>query len=557
MLITSTHTQDHSDVQHVNNQVTETSTDEIKLFSDEVNTGETNLNGSSLDSLLFLPPRCSTPVTDSSSDEDLPTENNRELFHGCSISEDNFLRLFCTISAKHCASDEHNRDLLRLFRQVLPEGNNCPGLKKLKNESRKLLEENTRSPFQSKDGEILSFFFVEELLSIVDKNFSSLINYSKSRVSDATLADMKVPPFYEEEKPGVLSISLLISLDGVSFVKSASHSLWPLWTAIVDLPPELRYSFENIVLCSLWFGTGKPSWEDVFSCFSKEINRKIIRRIRNQENQIKIRAVALACDNTARSSVTNLKQYNGMFGCTWCTDPGFSSGPGLRLYSAKNAITMRTVASYQKALQASLDNQNDDSKQGVIGYSSAQKVLPAFPLTCAVDYMHTVCLGVTKRILIVMYSPMSKMSAKQLEELSCNIKLPTEFSRSVRALKDLHHFKASEFRTWLLYIGPVLFKDLNNNMYLNLLRLSFAIRSLLETDFHLEECDQLLNSFCASMADFDAYQQTFNLHSLRHLTWQVRNLGPLWTTSCFAFESAHNALTSRFTGTVNHLNLLA
>ena len=171
MLITSTHTQDHSDVQHVNNQVTETSRDEIKLFSDEVNTGETNLNGSSLDSLLFLPPRCSTPVTDSSSDEDLPTENNRELFHGCSISEDNFLRLFCTISAKHCASDEHNRDLLRLFRQVLPEGNNCPGLKKLKNESRKLLEENTRSPFQSKDGEILSFFSLRSCCQLLTKIF--------------------------------------------------------------------------------------------------------------------------------------------------------------------------------------------------------------------------------------------------------------------------------------------------------------------------------------------------------------------------------------------------
>lgn len=128
----------------------------------------------------------------------------------------------------------------------------------------------------------------------------------------------------------------------------------------------------------------------------------------------------------------------------------------------------------------------------------------------------------------------------------------------MRGLRDIPHFKSSEFRTWLLYIGPVLLADfVELDVYFNFLRLSFAIRSLLETDIFLEECDLLLNSFCAFMADIDSNEQTFNLHSLRHLTWQVRNLGPLFTTSCFAFESAHHLLTSTFSGKVNHLKLLA
>ena len=39
-------------------------------------------------------------------------------------------------------------------------------------------------------------------------------------------------------------------------------------------------------------------------------------------------------------------------------------------------------------------------------------------------------------------------------------------------------------------------------------------------------------------------------------TWQVRNYGPLWTTSGMMFESAYYLLSSIFTGTVNHLSLL-
>ena len=47
-----------------------------------------------------------------------------------------------------------------------------------------------------------------------------------------------------------------------------------------------------------------------------------------------------------------------------------------------------------------------------------------------------------------------------------------------------------------------------------------------------------------------------NVHALTHLPWQVRNYGPLWTNSGMMFESANYLLSSKFTGTVNHLSLL-
>ena len=42
---------------------------------------------------------------------------------------------------------------------------------------------------------------------------------------------------------------------------------------------------------------------------------------------------------------------------------------------------------------------------------------------------------------------------------------------------------------------------------------------------------------------------TMNVHMLSHLTLYVKAWGPLWTTSCFAFESMNGVLKGHFHGT--------
>jgi len=43
--------------------------------------------------------------------------------------------------------------------------------------------------------------------------------------------------------------------------------------------------------------------------------------------------------------------------------------------------------------------------------------------------------------------------------------------------------------------------------------------------------------------------QTMNVHLLRHLVFNVRNWGPLWSYSCFGFESVNDELKKLFHGT--------
>ena len=171
--------------------------------------------------------------------------------------------------------------------------------------------------------------------------------------------------------------------------------------------------------------------------------------------------------------------------------------------------------------------------------------------------MHTVCMGVAKIFLVYMYSSMQPAKRRIINRKPKQFKLPSELQRSVRGLDQISFFKASEFKTRLLYVAPVVIKRLLNETVNDLWwKFSCAIRLLLGSDKYLIECDQLKKDFCSGLGALVRAEQTFNLHSMRHLTWQVRNHSPLRSASSFAFESAHYSLASTITGSVNHLRLL-
>ena len=64
-------------------------------------------------------------------------------------------------------------------------------------------------------------------------------------------------------------------------------------------------------------------------------------------------------------------------------------------------------------------------------------------------------------------------------------------------------------------------------------------------------CILYVSTICLHIVGVD--QMTINVHSLLHLVENVRNLGPLWCHSCFAFENVNGILKSLFHGS-QHVN---
>ena len=119
--------------------------------------------------------------------------------------------------------------------------------------------------------------------------------------------------------------------------------------------------------------------------------------------------------------------------------------------------------------------------------------------------MHLVCLGVMKRILIFLKQGprICKLSNFQLNEipnnlLSYNGKMPSEFARQPRSLCDLDRWKATEFRQFLLYTGPLVLKGVvSRKIYDHFLTFHVALSILLSSNdetrnFYLEYARKLL-----------------------------------------------------------------
>lgn len=162
--------------------------------------------------------------------------------------------------------------------------------------------------------------------------------------------------------------------------------------------------------------------------------------------------------------------------------------------------------------------------------------------------MHCVAIGVVKRMPDFWLkkpdhdSYISKKRRTALNRRICAIKPCRYISRLPRSLKQRKLFKASEYRSLLLYYLPVCLKGILKKKYLEHFNLlASSIYTLLKTNISIDElnnADEKLQLFVQQYDElYGKNNMTMNVHLLLHITSTVKRLGPLWSTSMFAFES--------------------
>jgi len=167
------------------------------------------------------------------------------------------------------------------------------------------------------------------------------------------------------------------------------------------------------------------------------------------------------------------------------------------------------------------------------------------------EYMHLVCLGVMKKLLSAWiygkYSRTSKLSGRHTSLIDSRLNIlreycRSEFARRPRTLDLCSKYKATEFRQFLLYTGPVVtYSLLNDELYKHFLFLHNAIRILVSkfpSRQHLNFAELVLQKLVLRCCNL--YGPTFNtnnVHGILHLTNDVRMLDNLNSFSAFPYES--------------------
>jgi hypothetical protein len=166
-----------------------------------------------------------------------------------------------------------------------------------------------------------------------------------------------------------------------------------------------------------------------------------------------------------------------------------------------------------------------------------------------VDYMHQVNLGVTKRLLLAwICGPLSgRLDSVKIATISSKLSdirnsMPKDFARRPRSLEYVRLWKATEFRQFLLYTGPIVLKDiLDKDKYIHFLSLSCGVALLMNESTSVQYIDfaeQLLKFFVEKSVElYGKNFVTYNVHSLIHLPEVASRYGCLDNCSAYPFEN--------------------
>lgn len=335
-------------------------------------------------------------------------------------------------------------------------------------------------------------------------------------------------------------IELVIGIDGLPLSSSSKSSFWPILGYVSP-----RSSF--IFIIGLYWGTDKPyDSNEYIKEFVKEVEDLERNAIYIKQKLVHIKVRAFCCDAPAKSFVLKTKGHSGYSSCTKCDCKGeYLSG---RMTFPTKAKHMRTHTDFVAQIDK---NYHHTDTSATVLLNLKINIIDSFPL----DYMHLVCLGVVKKLLLLLckYAPLNLRICNRKKEgvsnmdrinsgiFSCQQGLPREFSRRCRSLDDIMQWKATEFRLFLLYIGPlVLRENISESQYKHFHLLSIAISILLDRNLgQLAVCAKVyLQNFVSKFSSiYGRHLISHNVHGLLHLFNDYQNLGPMDDFSCFPFEN--------------------
>lgn len=342
-------------------------------------------------------------------------------------------------------------------------------------------------------------------------------------------------------------ITLTIGVDGLPLSKSSNVCFWPILAYIDQALTSKPFPV------ALFYGQAKPN---DLSSFLRSFIEEVVFLERNglvlNDILYSVRLRCIISDAPSRSFLKCIKLHNAYYGCERCYCKGY--------WRKRVLFKNRKYDIYtDETFRAQVYKKHHDNMSPLCQLQLG--LISQIPI----DYMHLVCLGVMKKLLLVWTEGKHKLSPRDISEISTrllNFKklVPSNFVRKCRSLKDLKHFKATEFRLFVLYVGPVVLKGiLDSKKFEHFLLLHSAIYILCSTKSRcnewIEYAGGLLSKFVCDIEKL-YYEEllTYNMHSLKHLHLDVHIFGSLDNFSAFKFENYMQQLKKLLRAKTSHLS---
>lgn len=402
----------------------------------------------------------------------------------------------------------------------------------------------------------LEFPIKHQLKDVMQKNFP--MKLTLNRIS----SDLVQGQFYNSCMNGPPSeVSLQLNIDSAPIFTTSGKSITPLFALINELIPTERK--RNLLVVGLWFNQ-KCNVNMFLNSLvpqlkSLEMEGFMWTDIEGNSHQTRVYTILCVADAPMRASVQQMKQYNGYFGCGICEHPA-SRYDGRTVYPHKDNVNLRS-SSETVWISGNLHHLNSAERKGIKGVC-ALNTLSRFDVIRSVppDYLHSVLLGVMRFLMNLWFSTTNHGKPwylgnhiTRIDEFLLNVKPTNDIRRCPRSLKELKFWRASEYKYFLLYWGPIILRDvLPNDFYNHFMLLSTSIYTFLFDNPTKEDIDSaafnLISFSCNMEGLYGQSNATYNNHLLLHIPKAVSDWGPLWSWSSSPFESFNYVLKSSVHG---------
>ena len=366
------------------------------------------------------------------------------------------------------------------------------------------------------------------------------------------------------------NFALSINIDWFQPFKYSAYSAGAIYIAIQNLPRNIRYLTENVILVGVIPGPNEPKG-DINSYLRPLVNELQelwagVIMPTHTGVQVLVRAALLcvACDIPAARKVSGFVGHNAFHACSRClksfpTD-SFGEKPDYTGSDRSNWPT-RTIdahrlhASRHKEAKTSSQKKLIEREHGC-KYSVLLE-LPYFDVIrfTVVDPMHNLLLGTAKHVMSVWTTLgiLEKSQFIKIQEKVDQFVTPSEVGRiPSKIASGFSGFTAEQWRNWCVIYSLCSLKGLvPHRDYGCWLLFVKAVNLLCQrsiTIADLEKGDSLLVEFCSKFEELYGKDYfTINMHLHYHLKECISDFGPVYAFWLFSFERLNGVLGSYHT----------
>ena len=360
------------------------------------------------------------------------------------------------------------------------------------------------------------------------------------------------------------NLALSLNVDWFRPFKHSPYSLGVLYFVVLNLPRDIRYLPENVIIAGVLPGPNEPS--KTMNSFLEPIVHDLqslwegVQLSMPPLLPVRIRAMLLCvtCDIPACRKLCGFLGHNAHLACSKCSTPfpgdvqhGFDfSGYETHNWVPRNPIAHKVNAKATHVALTQTARKDLESRYGLRYSVLLELRYMNIIRQHVIDPMHSLFLGVAKHAVSVWKEKniISAHTFSSIQKSVDSIKVPSDVGRIPGKIDSgFADFTADQWKNWIVIYSLVALKGrLPHEHYLCWTKFVHACTILCSpslTPSTIAQAHTLIADYCRHFqTSYGNSACTINIHLACHLADCVQDFGPIHTFWCFAFERMNGKL---------------